>query len=147
MKIKFELNNSYGQPASHLSRGHITFTVGGKVYTSKYRMPDQSSMIFFAALEMLDLLIRIKTERSKKSYQFVATDSSFVLDLKHNDGELTFGYGSVTLGNYPLKSFALAFNKAVNDLFKAKNISMEDLGSLKYDFQDALDEFRTEFIE
>ncbi len=147
MKITLELNNPNKKPISHLSMGHITFITKEMVYTSKEKTPDQSSMIFFAVVEMLDLLIKIKKEQSKKSYQFVATDSSFILNLKHNNGELAYGFGKKTLENCSLKSFAIAFNEAIDNLFTEIDISIEDLGILKHDFQDALDEFKKIFIK
>ena len=144
MKIIFELNSTKDLPTSYLSRGHITIESGGGSYSSKGRTPDQSFMLFFAIVDLLDLCSEMKRNENRTNFEFIASDSSFILTFKVKDNSLRIDQLSDELMD--LSAFAKEMKRSIEELFETNGMNPTHLGVLQYDYQDAISEFTRIFL-
>ena len=143
MKLKFELSDARNLSTSYLSRGHLTLEFDGRIYTSKDRKPDQSFKLFFAMIELMDLCSEMNRNAKKKTFEFVAADSSFILNIKKNDQKMTID--QVGEGTFDLKQFATELARAIRELFEIIGMNEENLEALQFDYQDAVKDFNEQF--
>ena len=116
------------------SRGHIDFSGDAEVISTRTEGDGQSSLVFFALIDLMRLLRKIKEENSERVYQFHISSSSFIMDFKHEDNALTISSGEISLGTFPLDEVASNVEMAIDELFHTQGISSENLGSVASDF-------------
>jgi hypothetical protein len=77
LKFKLELLDTPKNEIDSFSRGHFSIESHGKVVSSIGKSPDQSIMIYFFVVQLLDGTRKIMKSDEESSYNFVGDDSSF----------------------------------------------------------------------
>lgn len=145
--FKLELTPiSIKQGINGFSRGHMTIENKQGFVTSKERNPDQSMMIFFSIVELLDGLIQLFQDFRAKNYTFVGTDCSFQFFLKRqNNGIFMLTSGGKNFEEVNQSEILKAIWNGINNFLESYNQYINNTDIIAGDLADCLTEFKEVF--
>jgi len=131
-------------PVSGLSRGNATLAGSGGRVTSAGRRPDQSMMIYIALVDLLDGLGDMLGPGGRRDWQWVGTDSSFVVDIRRRNGRVRVEAMREPVGEVAEAELAATVWKGATDFLARNRPAHGD--PVAIDLDDALADFHDRLI-
>jgi hypothetical protein len=140
LTLRFELTDQNAGPrVSGLSRGHATLQGPDGRVTSAGRTPDQSMLVYLSLVDLLDGIGDLLAAPSRREWQWVGNDSSFVVDFRRGNGGVLVNAMGKPLGTVDEAALVEAVWDAANGLLAEHRPAPSDL--VADDLDSALDEF------
>ncbi|MEN9866153.1 MAG: hypothetical protein RL748_1743 [Pseudomonadota bacterium] len=130
LKIKIYRNNSH-ELATDFDMGDIEFDFSNQIVTSCGN-PRYSNMIFLSISELIDGLLKIYS--GAKQFEFVAIDSSFIINFKASKKGIDVSHNKKSYGPVSLFNILNAIASAISDFFSDPLNNLQPDGPAYKDF-------------
>lgn len=148
IKITFELLDRSSESISSFSRGHIIIKIDNFFLSSKQRQPDQSMMLFPAAIQLLDGTRMLIKNKQIESFEFVGDDSSFIFFLRKQDHSMiSIESMDGKKSQVPINDLVSSVWQGIQELLKKQGQYLSQEEIIYSDFHYALQKFMKEFKE
>lgn len=143
--LRFELVEDVPPgPVSGLSPGHVTLEGPRARVTSAGRRPDQSMYVYISIVDLLNGLGTLLGAAVAGHWQWVGSDSSFVVDFDRRDGKVSVRAMGENIGEVDEAELAKAVWTATTAFLERNRPGHSDMVAV--DLGDAVEDFEDRHI-
>jgi hypothetical protein len=146
LEFKIELSVAHKEKVDYFSRGHFSIMCNQYIISSIEKSPDQSMLIFFFIVQLLDGTKKIISSKEENSHHFVGEDSSFQFIARRN-GDMIFieKVNGSRLCEIQKNIFVVLLWNEIQGFLEENRKFINDSDLIYKDLLDAINQFKEEF--